>query len=67
VLVREQIKLNGGTWNASFTVENAATDHDLVKKYEEKIAGNASITWNGGGSATSAFTVNGWRDVRDAD
>ena len=66
VLVREQMKLTGGTWYARFTQEDAASDHDLVTQADEKLNGNLSITWNGG-SAGSEFTVNGWRDVRDAN
>ena len=62
VLVREQLKLDGGTWEARFTMEDAAYDHDLVKKADEKL-NSVTITWNGG-SAGNVFTVNGWRDVR---
>ena len=63
VLVHEQMKLDGNAWlTGQFLVEDAADDHDLVKKNE--IKGNLTISFSGFANS-SDFSVMGWRDVRN--
>jgi type II secretory pathway pseudopilin PulG len=65
MLVHEQVNLTGTTdITGQLLVENATSVDTLVTA--NHITGTGTITYNGG-LGVGIFSVQGWRDVRDAD